>query len=61
MNSDDGDDDKLSINNDQINYSDDGCNRVRDVEVLVYSASAQMEGRPAVKMTVGEAVEGHRY
>ena len=33
---------------------------VRDVEVVLYSACAQMDGKSAFKMTVGNAVDGVR-
>lgn len=33
---------------------------VRNVELVLYSACNQMDGKPAYKTTVGEAVEGVR-
>ncbi len=34
---------------------------VRNVEMLLYSACNQMDGKPAYTTTIGEAVEGVRY
>ena len=31
---------------------------VRNVRVILYSANSQMEGKPAQKITIGEAVDG---
>lgn len=32
-------------------------NSVRDIQLLLYSACNQMDGKPAEKLTIGEAVD----